>query len=136
MLSLSYTRPVEDDDPLKRLGVRDTDLEESFTRSGGKGGQNVNKVSTAVVLKHKPSGVFVRCEEARSQADNRRMARWRLAGKLQAMRDAEVAARRNAAEKARRTARRPSKAAKRRNLENKRHRSEIKRGRSGGGDWD
>ena len=127
---------MEDDDPLKRLGVRDEDLEESFTRSGGKGGQNVNKVSTAVILKHLPSGIFVRCEEARSQADNRCMARWRLAGKLDAMRKAEAAAKRSAAEKARRTARRPSKAARRRNVENKRHRSEIKRGRSGGGDWD
>lgn len=127
---------MENDDPLRRLGVKDSDLEETFTRSGGKGGQNVNKVSSAVQLKHVPSGVMVRCEEARSQAENRVMARWRLAGKLEAIRNAAAAAKRDAAEKARRTARRPSKAARRRNVENKRHRSEIKRGRSGGGDWD
>jgi protein subunit release factor B len=125
---------VENDDPLRRLGVRDADLEESFTRSGGKGGQNVNKVSSAVQLKHIPSGVMVRCEEARSQAENRVMARWRLAGKLEAMRNAAVAAKRDAAEKARRASRRPSKAARRRYVETKRRRADVKKNRQGR--WD
>lgn len=125
---------MENEDPLRRLGVRDADLEETFTRSGGKGGQNVNKVSSAVQLKHVPSGVMVRCEEARSQAENRVMARWRLAGKLQALRDAAAAAKRDAAEKARRASRRPSKAARRRNVENKRMRADVKKNRQGR--WD
>ena len=125
---------MDEDDPLKRLGIREEDLEEQFTRSGGKGGQNVNKVSSAVLLKHLPSGIFVRADEERSQADNRRAARWRLAGKIEAMRKAAEAAKRHAAEKARRTARRPSKAARRRNVENKRIRADVKKNRQGR--WD
>lgn len=125
---------MENEDPLRRLGVRDADLEETFTRSGGKGGQNVNKVSSAVQLKHVPSGVMVRCEEARSQAENRVMARWRLAGKLEAIRNAAAAAKRDAAEKARRASRRPSKAARRRYVETKRLRADVKKNRQGR--WD
>lgn len=125
---------MENEDPLRRLGVRDADLEETFTRSGGKGGQNVNKVSSAVQLKHIPSGVMVRCEEARSQAENRVMARWRLAGKLEAIRNAAAAAKRDAAEKARRASRRPSKAARRRYVETKRLRADVKKNRQGR--WD
>ena len=53
---------------MERLGIRDEDLEESFVRSGGPGGQNVNKVSTAVRLKHKPSGIIVTAQTERFQA--------------------------------------------------------------------
>ena len=58
-------------------GVLESDLEESFMRSGGHGGQNVNKTSTAVVLVHRPTGFRVRCEMERSQAQNRSRA-WEL----------------------------------------------------------
>lgn len=60
---------------MERLGIRESDLEESFIRSGGPGGQNVNKVSTRVVLKHLPSGLVVKCQRERSQAMNRYWAR-------------------------------------------------------------
>ncbi|MCG6193348.1 peptide chain release factor-like protein [Leptospira sp. FAT2] len=65
------------------LQIRETDLEESFTRSGGKGGQNVNKVSTAVHLRHKPSGIEVKCSLYRTQGLNRYKARAILCEKVQ-----------------------------------------------------
>ena len=66
------------------LGVREADLEEQFIRSRGHGGQNVNKVSTCVVLRHLPSGIVVRCERERSQAMNRFLARRELLDRLEA----------------------------------------------------
>ncbi|TGL82221.1 peptide chain release factor family protein [Leptospira yasudae] len=65
------------------LQIKETDLEESFTRSGGKGGQNVNKVSTAVHLRHKPSGIEVKCSLYRTQGLNRYKARAILCEKVQ-----------------------------------------------------
>ena len=69
---------------MRRLGVRAEDLEESFIRSGGHGGQNVNKVATCVVLRHRPSGLVVKCQRERSQARNRFFARRLLLDKLEA----------------------------------------------------
>jgi len=66
------------------LGVRAADLEEHFIRSRGHGGQNVNKVSTCVVLRHLPSGIVIRCERERSQAMNRFLARRELLDRLEA----------------------------------------------------
>src|SRR6266852_5006247 len=61
-----------------RLGIRESDFEESFARSSGPGGQNVNKVATAVTLRHRPSGISVTVQDSRSQAQNRKLARERL----------------------------------------------------------
>lgn len=69
---------------MERLGIRESDLEESFVRSGGPGGQNVNKVATCVVLKHLPSGMSVKCQKDRSQAMNRYYARRILADRMEA----------------------------------------------------
>jgi len=69
---------------MERLGIREGDLEESFVRSGGPGGQNVNKVSTCVVLEHRPTGLIVKCQQERTQAMNRYWARRMLTEKLEA----------------------------------------------------
>ena len=71
---------------MARLGVRESDLEERFIRSSGPGGQNVNKVATCVALRHRPSGLEVRCQQERSQGLNRFLARRILLRRLEAER--------------------------------------------------
>jgi peptide chain release factor len=114
---------------LARLGVREADLEESFVRSGGPGGQNVNKVATCVVLVHRPTGTTVRCQEERSQGMNRLLARRRLAERMERDLAEAEARRRREAERARRQRRTRSRGAKREMLRDKRHRAGVKQSR-------
>ena len=60
---------------MEQYGIFEKDLEEHFVKSSGKGGQNVNKTSTTVILKHSPSGIEVKCSEHRTQGLNRYKAR-------------------------------------------------------------
>jgi protein subunit release factor B len=112
---------------LAALGLAETEFEEKFARSGGPGGQHVNKVSTAVSLKHLPSGQSVTVQDSRSQAINRRTAWLRLLAQIEKAKADQKAAKIAAREKVRRQKRpRPWKV-KQKILEGKRHRSEIKR---------
>ena len=105
---------------LQRLGVREADFEESFIRSGGPGGQNVNKVSTCVVLRHRPSGLEVRCQQERSQSLNRFLARRILLQRLEAQRLGSLSAEARRIAKLRRQKRKRSKRAKEKVLAAKR----------------
>ena len=67
---------------MKRLDIKEEDIEETFTRSSGPGGQNVNKLATCVHLRHRPSGIAVKVMRERSQALNRFLARRSLAEKI------------------------------------------------------
>lgn len=107
----------------------ESDLEESFGPSSGPGGQHVNKTSTRVTLRHRPTNLCVTIQESRSQAANRQLARQRLLALIQQRERAAVTLARQAQEKIRRrNSPRPHRI-KRRLLESKRHRSAIKQHR-------
>ena len=112
---------------MARFGIREAELEEHFIRSRGPGGQNVNKVSTGVYLKHLPSAVEVKVYSERSQALNRYTARKILVGKIEAMILGRQSEERKRIEKIRRQKRRRSKRAKEKMLNNKRMHSQKKR---------
>src|SRR5271154_4888985 len=111
------------------LGVRDADIKESFVRSGGHGGQNVNKVSTCVLLVHRPTGVSVKCQETRQQGLNRYLARRLLLDKIEEKQNGFVAAQRAEIEKIRRQKRKRSRRAKAKMLADKSHHGEKKAAR-------
>ena len=115
---------------MRRLGIRDVDLEETFARSSGPGGQNVNKVATAVTLRHRPSGVSVTVQDSRSQAVNRKLARERLLDAIASAREERRAAEIAEREKMRRRKSPRPAALKREILERKRKRGELKKQRA------
>src|SRR6058998_1585907 len=117
-------------DRMRRLKIREADLEETFARSRGPGGQHVNKVSTAVTLRHRPSGISVTVQDSRSQAMNRKLARERLLDAIESAREERRAADIAEREKARRRkAPRPAEL-KKKILESKRKRGALKKLRS------
>jgi len=111
---------------MQRLGINEADIEEKFIRSAGPGGQNVNKTSTCVYLKHRPTGIEVKCSEERSQALNRFLARRRLVNKIEYLTLGRKSEERKRIEKIRRQKRKRSKRAKEKMLKDKKMLSEKK----------
>jgi protein subunit release factor B len=111
---------------MAELGVSEADIEESFVRSGGHGGQNVNKTSTCVMLVHRPTGLQVKCQETRQQGLNRYIARRLLLDKIEERQRGFVAAKRAEIERIRRQKRKRSRRARDKMLANKAHQSEKK----------
>ncbi len=101
------------------LGVSEVDLQETFVRSGGHGGQNVNKSATCVMLLHRPTGLQVKCQTTRHQALNRFLARRLLLDKIERLKNGYLSAEREKTEKIRRQKRRRSRRAKERMLGDK-----------------
>ena len=103
------------------LGVREAEIEESFVRSGGHGGQNVNKTATCVMLLHRPTGLRVKCQATRQQGLNRVLALQLLLDKLEARQQERQQAERARLDKLRRQKRGRSGRAKRQMLADKSH---------------
>jgi protein subunit release factor B len=114
---------------LRRLGVDPADVDESFVRGSGPGGQKINKTSSTVRLRHPPTGVEVRCQEERSQSQNRLLAWERLCRQLEDRQQAAADAAQAAREKERRRRRPKPPGVKRRMLADKRRRGETKASR-------
>jgi protein subunit release factor B len=118
---------------IQALGLREEDFSESFCRSSGPGGQNVNKVSTAATVKHEPSGRAVTAQDTRSQSMNRQLAWQRLLDAFeQAVLDERAAAKHEREKKRRQTAKRPW-GLKQRILDGKKKRGAVKKMRAK--DW-
>lgn len=112
---------------MKRAGIREEDLEESFVLGSGSGGQKINKTSSCVHLKHRPSGIEVQCQDSRSREKNREIARQRLCEHFERKAEEKHLAIARSRAKRRFQKRKPSPAQKKRMRKNKERRSEKKR---------
>src|SRR5947209_16834140 len=115
-LPVSLEKEQQLKERMAALGVREADLEESFVRSAGHGGQNVNKTSTCVMLLHRPTRLQVKCQATRQQGLNRFIARRLLLDKIEQLQTGRIAAQQAAIEKIRRQKRKRSRRAKERML--------------------
>ena len=111
---------------MNRLGVSESDFRETFIRSSGPGGQKVNKTSSCVQLLHVPTGLAVKCQQERSQALNRFLARRLLLDRIERMQNGVVSAEKQRIEKLKRQKRRRSRRAQEKILEQKHIQSEKK----------
>ncbi len=123
-------------DKLQSLGIFDNDIEESFIRSGGKCGQNGNKVATCVYLKHTPTGTEVKCQKTRTQGLNRYYARVLLYEKIESAIKGEESEEAKRIAKIKRQKRKRSKRAKDKMLDDKKKISIKKSNRTFTGDME
>lgn len=132
MSSLAISKKKEDAlrQKMEELEIFEEDIKEKFIRSGGKGGQNVNKVATCVYLKHLPTKIEVKCQQERSQAQNRFLARRILVEKIEAQILDRESEKQQRIEKIRRQKRKRSKRAKLKILEEKKKQALKKDDRS------
>jgi protein subunit release factor B len=124
--------PIQIVERLAAAGARSDDVEERFVRGAGPGGQKINKTSSTVWLRHRPTGIEVRCQRERSQSANRAVAWTELCGKLEARLRAARAAAEQTREAERRRTRQKSHGQKIRMIETKKRRARVKQARRGG----
>lgn len=127
LIPVSSDKLAQLEQRMTALGVRESEIDETFVRSGGKGGQKVNKSSSCVMLLHRPTGLRVKCQTTRHQALNRFLARRLLLDKIERMQKGYVETERSAIEKIRRQKRKRSRRAKERLLADKSRHGEKKR---------
>ena len=125
-LPINETKQLKLQNKMLELGITESDIIEKFVRSAGPGGQNVNKTSTTVYLKHLPTGIEVKCGAERSQALNRFLAKRLLADKIETLILGKRSEEQQRFEKIRRQKRKRSKRSKQKMLDNKKAVSEKK----------
>jgi len=126
-------QPPDIQSRLDRMRVAAADIEERFVRGSGPGGQKINKTSSTVWLRHRPTGIEVRCQAERSQSANRETAWREMCEKLEARIRAAQREAQNLREGERRRTRQKSRGQKVRMIQSKKHRAKSKahRGRVG-----
>ncbi|MBU0682860.1 MAG: peptide chain release factor-like protein [Candidatus Omnitrophota bacterium] len=123
---VSLRKETELKKKMRRFGVKEKDIAENFVRSSGRGGQNVNKVATCVYLKHNPTGIEVKCKQARTQGLNRFLARRILVEKIETKILGKLSSEKQRIEKIRRQKRKRSKKSKEKMLADKKKQTQIK----------
>jgi len=127
--------PIQIEKRFAALGWSVADVEEAFVRGTGPGGQKINKTSSTVWLRHRPTGIEVRCQRERSQAANRELAWLTLGDRLEERARGLARASVEAAEAERRRTRQKSRGQKRRMVEGKRRDAQRKSGRGRVSEW-